>query len=143
LPTPSNVPAGDPLTATCACGSVSITVSGAPRLHVVCHCSNCKRRTGSAFGVSAYFDRTAVMAVVGEMKVYAFRHDAQRHDQERHFCQRCGTTLFWFISTWPDKIGIAAGCFGEQPLPEPRVSVADAQRKAWVTLPSSWKVDPG
>lgn len=40
-------------TATCCCGQTSIEVSGEPVFHCVCHCDNCKRRTGSAFGVSA------------------------------------------------------------------------------------------
>ena len=128
------------MTATCACKSVSITVAMPPSLHAVCHCTDCKRRTGSAFGVSAYFDRGAVSGIDGETAVYALRHPAQDQEQQRHFCKRCGTTLYWFISTLPDKIGIAGGCFGEQELPEPSVSASDAKRKPWVALPATWKV---
>jgi hypothetical protein len=68
------------MTATCACGQTSITVNGWPTMHGVCHCTNCKRRTGSAFGISAYFDKTAVVEVKGETKAYAFHHAAQNHD---------------------------------------------------------------
>ena len=50
------------MTATCACGQASITVNARPTMHGVCHCTNCKRRTGSAFGISAYFDKSAVVA---------------------------------------------------------------------------------
>jgi hypothetical protein len=127
-------------TATCACGQASITVNAPPTMHGVCHCANCKRRTGSAFGISAYFDRTAVVAREGETKIYAFHHDAQNHDQERHFCANCGTTLFWYLSTLPDKIGIAGGCFADSGLPEPSYSVTDKKREPWVSLPASWKV---
>jgi hypothetical protein len=127
------------MTATCACGQASITVRAAPKMLGACHCTNCKRRTGSAFGVSAYFERSAVVARGGETQIYAFRHAAQDHDQERHFCKVCGTTLFWYISTLPEQIGIAGGCFAEQGLPEPTYSVADQKREAWVTLPSHWR----
>ena len=109
-------------------------------MHGVCHCTNCKRRTGSAFGISAYFDRTAVVEFTGETKVYAFHHEAQNHDQQRHFCTQCGTTLFWFLSVLPEKIGVAGGCFGEQEFAEPNMSVSHAKKKPWVTLPSEWKV---
>ncbi len=128
------------MTAHCACGQASITVNALPTMHGVCHCTNCKRRTGSAFGISAYFDREAVVEVVGKTSIYAFHHDAQNHDQERHFCANCGTTLFWFVSALPQKIGIAGGCFADEELPEPSLSVTDRKRERWVTLPASWKV---
>ncbi len=126
------------MTATCACGQVSITVNALPTMHGICHCSNCKRRTGSAFGISAYFDRVAVVSQVGDTRTYSFHHAAQGHDQERHFCARCGTTLFWFVSTVPDKIGIAGGCFADGALPEPGYSASDRKREAWLSLPSHW-----
>jgi hypothetical protein len=124
--------------ATCACGSASVTVNTQPTLHGVCHCTNCKRRTGSAFGISTYFDRTAVVERHGDMTVYAFHHSEMNHDQERHFCARCGTTLFWYISTLPDKIGIAGGCFASEGLGAPTYSTADGKREAWVSLPPEW-----
>lgn len=111
-------------------------------MHGVCHCTNCKRRTGSAFGISAYFDKTAVVETRGETKTYAFHHATHKHDQVRHFCVSCGTTLFWFTSSAPDSIGIAGGCFADEDLPEPDFSVTDRKRWAWVSLPERWKVYP-
>lgn len=111
-------------------------------MHGVCHCTNCKRRTGSAFGISAYFDRAAVVSCTGETTVYAFHHSSQNHDQERHFCAKCGTTLFWYVSTLPKKIGIAGGCFADGGLPDPTYSVTDKKREAWLTLPPKWQVYP-
>jgi hypothetical protein len=58
-------------TAKCACGSASITVQGEPEQHNVCHCANCKRRTGSAFGISTYFQKSSVIEQLGETLVYA------------------------------------------------------------------------
>ena len=127
------------MTATCACGLASITVNALPTMHGICHCTNCKRRTGSAFGISAYFDRTAVVGHAGATNVYAFHHAAQDQDQERHFCVVCGTTLFWFVSALPEKIGIAGGCFADGGLPEPTYSVTERKREAWVSLPGHWQ----
>ena len=130
------------MTATCACGQAAITVNALPTMHGVCHCTNCKRRTGSAFGISAYFDKTAVTQRSGETQVYAFQHAAQNHDQARHFYPRCGTTLFWYVSTMPEKIGIAGGCFAGEALPDPTYSVTDNKREAWVALPANWTAYP-
>jgi hypothetical protein len=131
------------MTATCACGQASITVDAPPTSHGICHCTNCKRRTGSAFGISAYFDRAAVVSQSGETRTYAFHHDAQDHDQERRFCPSCGTTLFWFVSTLPGQIGIAGGCFADEGIGEPGYSVTDRKRASWLTIPSGWKTFPG
>ena len=131
------------MTASCACGQALITVNAPPSALGVCHCSNCKRRTGSAFGISAYFDRSAVVRQEGSTSVYSFHHAAQNHDQQRQFCSKCGTTLFWYVSTLPDKIGIAGGCFAEQGLGEPTYSVSDGKREPWISLPSEWQVCPG
>lgn len=128
------------MTATCACGHLSITLNAPPTMHGVCHCTNCKRRTGSAFGISAYFDKAAVVTQTGETRTYRFHHAAQAHEQERHFCPGCGTTLFWFVSSAPDQIGVAGGCFADGGLPEPSYSVTDCKREPWVTLPAGWKV---
>ena len=126
------------MTATCACGSTSITVNAPPVLLGVCNCTNCKRRTGSAFGISAYFEREAVVSQQGATGVYAFHHKELNHDQERHFCSACGTTLFWYVSNMPSRIGIAGGCFEEGALPEPDSSFRDNKRFPWVTLPGNW-----
>ncbi|MFN9678591.1 MAG: GFA family protein [Betaproteobacteria bacterium] len=128
-----------PRTAKCACGATSITVSGEPSIYGVCHCDNCKRRTGSAFGISSYFKKMDVLSQEGKTNVYAFHHTAQGNDQERHFCPNCGTTLFWYNSGLPQDIGIAAGCFvGELP-GEPQLSVTHAKRYQWVSLPEFWR----
>ncbi len=127
-------------TATCACGQASITVHADPEMHGICHCTNCKRRTGSAFGISSYFPKSCVIEQTGSTSVYAFHHASQNHDQERHFCSKCGTTLFWFVSTLPELIGIAGGCFADGGLPEPKYSVTHHKKEAWLALPSEWKV---
>ncbi len=107
----------------------------------VCHCTDCKRRTGSAFGLSSYFPRTRVVATDGQTGVYAFRHARCAHDQARHFCVRCGTTLYWTISALPALIGIAGGCFADEGLPEPGYSANHDQKERWLALPESWAKD--
>ena len=79
-------------TANCCCGQVTIKVNGDPKIHGVCNCSNCKERTGSAFGISAYFDNTQVKSINGNIEIYKIDTDVTQ--QERFFCKTCGTTLY-------------------------------------------------
>ena len=122
-------------TAACCCGRASITVEGEPDVNGVCHCTNCKRRTGSAFGWQVYFPDTQVAAKTGAMSRYRVG-DPPR--QDRWFCSTCGSTLWWKSNFLPNHTGVAAGAFGETPLPEPTLRVTEDQRCAWVGLPDGW-----
>ncbi len=127
-------------TARCCCGACTIEVRGEPQLNAICHCSSCKKRTGSAFGCSAYFADGDVIAKTGETDVYAKDGSA---GYRRHFCARCGTTLFWkSFAFLPESTGIAGGCFADDPLPPPYASASDSGRCAWLELPKDWMTAP-
>ncbi|HEY1706709.1 MAG TPA: GFA family protein [Rhizomicrobium sp.] len=122
--------------ASCCCGACAIEVEGEPALNALCHCSSCKRRTGSAFGWSAYFPDDRIVAKSGDLRVYAKGGD---NPFQRSFCAKCGTTLFWKSQNFlPDQTGIAGGCFTGDPLPSPNLSANETGRCAWVSLPDEW-----
>ena len=49
-------------TAHCSCGALRVEVSADPDAVVACHCGECQRRTGSMFGVGAYFKKEHIRA---------------------------------------------------------------------------------
>jgi hypothetical protein len=121
--------------ARCCCQACELEAEGAPVLNALCNCDNCKRRTGSAFGWSAYFADDKLGEPKGELSRYELPHMSA----ERFFCPRCGTTLFWRSTSFmPGHTGIAGGCFTATPLPDPTLSATDAKRCAWLTFPESW-----
>jgi hypothetical protein len=128
--------------AKCACGAASVQVAGDVAAHAVCHCNNCKKRTGSAFGISVYFPKLAIVSVAGPLTVYAPYNAARKEDQERHFCSKCGTTLYWYASTLPGMVGIAGGCFADNPVGEPSMTASHHRKWEWVSIPTHWQVLP-
>lgn len=123
-------------TASCCCGDCKIEVSGEPALNGICHCSSCRRRTGSAFGWSAYFPDRNVVARAGALSVYSKEGET---GYNRFFCARCGTTLCWkSFGFLPDHTGVAGGCFTDDRLPTPNLSANETGRCAWVTVPEDW-----
>src|SRR5262249_36765904 len=120
---------------------VSLCAAGEPVFQAVCHCNECKKRTGSAFGVNAYFRREAVTRIEGETNAYASGSSATNAGV-RHFCGKCGTTLFWDASSLPALIGIAGGCFADAPLAEATVTASHSKKWEWVEIPSAWHVHP-
>jgi hypothetical protein len=127
-------------TASCCCGESTIEAEGDPKLHLVCNCNDCKKRTGSAFGISAYFLDSQVKNKKGNTSTYEINNEET--EQIRYFCNSCGTTLFWKITKFPyipgisEMTGIAGGCFSETPLPPPTVTASNANKCAWLVLPN-------
>ncbi|MGO9999834.1 MAG: GFA family protein [Acetobacteraceae bacterium] len=126
--------------ATCCCGACFIEVEGEPVLNGVCHCDNCRQRTGSAFGWSIYFPDQQVVQRDGKFGEYVIDNVVT---QTRYFCSACGTTLYWKRSTRPTQIGIAGGCFTRADAPLPSITVCDDNRSEWVALPREWRVSSG
>jgi len=112
----------------------------------VCHCDNCKRRTGSAFGISAYFDDNQIISKQGTTRVY--RIDTAETAQERYFCPSCGTTLYWKVHRFPTTVdiasmtGIAGGCFIDTPLPPPTLSANNNGKCSWLDVPELNLIGP-
>src|ERR1044072_4308396 len=110
-------------TARCCCGDCAIEAEGEPALNGICHCTSCRRRSGSAFGWSAYFPDARVSPAQGTFQVHAKDGEA---GYDRFFCARCGTTLYWkSFGFLPDHTGIAGGCFVDDPLAAPTLSAQD------------------
>lgn len=122
-------------TARCSCGGISVTVRGEPVINGVCHCNDCKRRTGAPCGWSAYFADDQIVSRTGAPKVRELAGDVPHLRQRRHFCDDCGTMLFWTVEAQPDRTGIAGGCFAPDLLDPPTYSAQDKDRCAWLGLP--------
>jgi hypothetical protein len=118
--------------AHCCCGSLRAEATGEPALVAACHCIECQRRTGSAFGVSTYFPKEQVRTE-GPSTVYVRGSDSGRKI-ELHFCPDCGSTVFWNPQFVPGLIGIAVGAFADSAMAWPMLSVWEATRHPWVTL---------
>ena len=121
-------------TAKCCCGSASITVSGDPVLNAVCHCNDCKRRMGTAFGWDAYFLSERLVNKNGDWITYK---PASQPGQIRRACKRCASTLWWTVPTF-DEVGISGGAFLDPPLPEPSGTYQHKDHLPWLDMPKYW-----
>ncbi|MEM7225952.1 MAG: GFA family protein [Pseudomonadota bacterium] len=96
----------------CACGAVRYKTTADPQRVSLCSCTWCQKRTGSAFGISCYFEKPDVELLQGERKSYRVTSDAGRW-LEAEFCVACGSTVTWTLELFPDYRGIAGGTFDQ------------------------------
>jgi hypothetical protein len=119
-------------TAACACGQLTVTCSGEPLMVSLCHCRACQRRTGSTYGIGAFFPRAAIV-VGGAMRDF-IRPSDSGFDVTHHFCPDCGSTVWWEPARKPDLIAVASGAFADPQFPAPTQSVNERHRHTWVDL---------
>lgn len=127
----------------CACGNVRYTTMGDPQRVSACACRWCQRRTGSAFGISVYFDRDNVTFNEGVMRTYRLVSDAGRWI-DAEFCETCGSTVTWTLEFLPAYRGIAGGTFDEPTFWYKLQRFGFAHTKPdWLTVPKGLEVCQG
>jgi hypothetical protein len=112
-------------------------VDGDPFVVSICHCLDCQRRTGSAFGMQAAFSPDQVK-VVGRFN--GFERISEEEDRKPHmfhFCPDCGSQVFYTEPTEPDLIVVSVGSFADPSFPPPTESSYDHRRHQWVELPDT------
>lgn len=117
-------------TASCACGSLRVTCEAEPILVSACHCLACQRRTGSPYGIAAFFRREGVRTE-GPSKCYERSSDSG-FPVRFHFCPDCGSTVFWEPGRKPDAVAVAVGAFADPGFPAPTQAVHTQHRHPWV-----------
>lgn len=116
--------------AQCSCGSVRIVATGEPDAVVACHCLECQRRTGSVFGVGAYFSPDKIK-ITGQTQPFS-RPTESGEIFTSNFCPKCGTSVFWKIEQETERVGVAVGAFGDPSFPHPDRSVWEQSKHPWV-----------
>jgi hypothetical protein len=102
---------------------------------VACHCIACQRRTGSVFGVAAYYPHDQVK-VEGKAKRFDRPTDLGGMF-ENYFCPECGTNLYFKGSKNPDVTGVAIGSFVDHHDMVPVRSVWEECSHPWVSIPAA------
>lgn len=118
-------------TASCWCGDLAVTMRGEPTLVSSCCCTRCQRRTGSFFGVTAYFRPDQMVGQRGEPSTFSMAEGSPTF----RFCPRCGSNLWWGPFVEDDLIGVAGGAFADPTLPSPQRMVFTATRHPFVCTP--------
>jgi hypothetical protein len=75
----------------CLCGDVRYEVRGELGPIVLCHCSQCRRAQGSAFGANAEVRAADFVVVAGAARIKEFESSPGK---QRAFCGTCGSPVY-------------------------------------------------
>ena len=91
----------NPLSGGCLCGAVRYTVHAPPRLVWFCHCSMCRKASGSFFHTIGELARGQLSFEQGEDNLTDYDSST---GVRRQFCRTCGSPLFARDDDAPDII---------------------------------------
>lgn len=76
---------------SCLCGAVRFEISGAFDNFFLCHCSRCRKGSGSAHGANLFATQASLAWQSGADRVATYQVPGSRH--ARSFCTVCGSAL--------------------------------------------------
>ena len=116
------------LSGSCLCGAVRYTVSGAAQRFYHCHCSRCRKASGTGHA-SNLFVQGSLTWNSGQELIRAFKlPEAERFTNS--FCEVCGSRMPRFI----EKLGmvfIPAGSLDDEPDIRPQARIFLDSRAKW------------
>lgn len=76
---------------SCLCGAVRFEVEGSFERFFLCHCSFCRKDTGSAHAANLFSNAARLTWLAGENQVTTYTLPSTRH--AKSFCATCGSAL--------------------------------------------------
>jgi hypothetical protein len=125
---PEESPTAHPISGRCLCGSVSFRITGRLAPVVYCHCSQCRRASGTAFAANAGVRRDEIELISG---LDAIREYESSPGKFRAFCSRCGSPIYSRAAADPTQVRIRLGTLDGDP---GRRSLAHC----WVSAKAVW-----
>jgi hypothetical protein len=117
------------LAGKCFCGAVHYAVADEFIYAANCHCSNCRRTTGSAFKPFAGIERGKLAVTVGEDSLMFFG-DENGHDAH---CRACGSLLYSLVRAGA-FVHVAMGTLVDGPTIRPTRHIFVGSKAPWFTI---------
>ena len=122
-----------PFTGGCLCGEIRYVVTVAPELEYYCHCTDCRKASGTAYHPGIYVSNEGFRLTKGTPKTYTVKADSGR-DLPRAFCGTCGSGVY-VISHRRPMTSIKAGTLDDPSQFKPTTEIWTSSKVSWASLP--------
>jgi len=113
----------------CLCGAVRYEVTGEAKRFYHCHCTRCRKATGTGHASNLFLESAALKWLAGEEQVRTFKlPEAKRFTNQ--FCVLCGGRLPRQV---PDTqvVMVPAGSLDDEPPLRPQARIFNGSRASW------------
>lgn len=116
------------MTGGCHCGAVRYEIDGPVDRFSLCHCDDCRRIGGSAFGAALVLPAAGFRIVQGEAALEPYESSPGKF---RCFCRTCGTHIVARMTARPGIAIVRAGTVDGDPGIKPGMHI-------WVRAHAPW-----
>jgi hypothetical protein len=117
------------LNGSCECGKVKYTVLDEFSYAANCHCSLCRRATGSAFKSFAGIERDKISVIAGEEALMIVGKETGHHAR----CGTCGSFLYSVVRDGA-FVHVAMGSLIDTPTIQPNEHIFVGSKAKWFTI---------
>jgi len=100
------------LNGNCECKKVSFEITQEIKYFSHCHCSQCRRSHGSAFGSFIEVDKSCFKYNSGTKNIKSYSSSKLC---KRIFCKSCGSNIMFLDEAKPDKYYVSVGIINGNP----------------------------
>jgi hypothetical protein len=117
------------LAGSCFCGAVRYAVADEFAYAANCHCSNCRRTTGSAFKPFAGIERDKLVVTEGGDNLMIFGD----HNGNDTHCKVCGSLLYSLVRAGA-FVHVAMGTLADDPTIRPTAHIFVGSKAPWFAI---------
>ncbi len=126
-----------PYAGGCQCGAVRYVLTAEPIRTVACHCKECQRQSGSAFGMSMIVPENS-LTVTGPTKRFTRVADSGNQNTGV-FCPECGVRLYQIPQHIKGALVLKPGTLDDTSWVRPSHFAWMKSRQSWVPVPEGVK----
>jgi hypothetical protein len=129
---------------SCLCGAIRYEVRGDLGPIVHCHCSQCRKASGTAFATNAPIAAADLVLLEGEELLATYESSSGKY---RCFCSRCGSPIFSKRRDRPDVLRLRIGSLDTPIASRATCHIYAASKAEWFDigdgLPAHDEREPG
>lgn len=118
-------------TGSCLCKAVALEVHGGITDIIHCHCSNCRKASGTAYATNGFISSDGLRITQGQEHIRTYEGAPGRR---RHFCQICASPLFSSNDQDPRRLRLRIGVLDSEISERPISHNFVSSRAAWDDL---------
>jgi hypothetical protein len=116
---------------SCLCGGVRYEIAGELGEFGYCHCTSCRKASGSAHGANAPVDRSRFRIVSGGELLREYESSAGKF---RVFCSTCGSPMYAYLGATRDVLRVRLGSLDTPFTKQPRAHTWVSDKAPWEPL---------
>lgn len=115
---------------SCLCGKIEYELAEQGQLINNCHCSQCRKASGAAFGSFLHISKDYFKWTKGEDHIQVYKPSPVIN---RSFCKTCGSCIPTIFEEY-NNVAVPAGTLDDDPNLKPVVNIFVGSKASWYTI---------